>query len=129
VRATSRRSPEERQERRHSNGWTTAVFSPSSGVESVSDDVTYQSPRSSKDDVNATAHPHPHSHSHSPTDSPLETQPPRAASGDHVMSIGTLLSASEPPKQSYERRGAGGHRMEVDEGEQARRGKRTYGER
>jgi hypothetical protein len=63
---------------------------------------------------------------HSPTDSPPETQP-RAAGGDRLMSIGTLLSPREPPNPSYERRGPGVHGMDVDE-EQARRG-RKYDER
>ena len=44
------------------------------------------------------------------------------------MSIGTLLSAPEPLNTSYERRGVGGQGMDVDEEEQARRG-RKYDER
>ena len=121
ARATSRHSVEER---RHSNGWT--VLSPPSGTESVGEDLIYQSPRSVKDDINVNATTH--SHSHSPTDSPLETNLPRATGGDRVMSIGTLLSAPEPLNTSHERRGAGGQGMDVDEEEQARRG-RKYDER
>lgn len=102
------------------------MLSPSSGVGSVGEDMTYQSPQSFKDDmVNATTH----SHSHSPTDSPLGSDlPQRAAGGDRVMSIGTLLSGPEPPNTTFERRGAGRQGMDVDEEEQARRGRR-YDER
>lgn len=114
ARPTPRHSQEERP---HSNGWTTAILSPSSGAESVDEEVTYQGTPSVKGNVNATPH------SSAGTGSPPETEP-RGTGGDRVMSIGTLLLSHGPPNQSYERRGARGHGMDVDGEEQVRRVRR-----
>lgn len=113
---TSRYSPEEQHP---SNGWTTAILSPSPGAESVGEDVTCQSPPSVKGNVSATTH--------FSTDSPPDPEP-RGTGGDRAMSIGTLLSSHEHPNPSYGRRGAGAYGMDVDGEGQARR-RRKYDER
>lgn len=112
ARPTPRHSPEER---RQSNGWTTAILSPSSGAESVDEDVSYRGTPSVKGNAHATPH--------SSAGSPPDTEPRAPAGGDRLMSIGTLLSSREPPQLSYERSGARGHGMDVDEEAQARRGR------